>query len=149
MPGSMTVRGRRALDRKFTELRPIHRFTAPPKGWIKALREALAMSQADLARRLNVTQASVASMERSEALGKIQLGTLQRVAEAMDCDVVYALVPRRGLEATLRDAARRKLLPHLRAVTQTMSLEDQESSPEAGLIDDEIDRLIASGQVWK
>jgi predicted DNA-binding mobile mystery protein A len=107
------------------------------------------MSQADLARRMNVTQASVASMERSEAGGKIQLDTLQRVAEAMDCDLVYALVPRRSLEATLRDAARRKLAPHLRAVAQTMSLEDQDSSPEADLIEDEVERLITSGRVWK
>jgi len=149
MPSAMAARGRRALDRKLGELRPIHRFTTPPKGWIKALRQALAMSQADLARRMNVTQAAVASMERSEAAGKIQLDTLQRVAEAMDCDLVYALVPRRSLEVVLRDAARRKLSPHLRAVAQTMSLEDQDSSPEADLIEGEVERLITSGRVWK
>jgi predicted DNA-binding mobile mystery protein A len=149
MPSAMAARGRRALDQRLAELRPIHRFIAPPKGWIKAVREALAMSQADLARRLNVTQASVASMERSEGSGKIQLDTLQRVAEAMDCDLVYALVPRSSLEATLRDAARRKLSPHLRAVAQTMRLEDQDSIPEADLIEDEVERLIASGRVWK
>jgi predicted DNA-binding mobile mystery protein A len=149
MPSAMAARGRRALDQRLAELRPIQRFIAPPKGWIKAVREALAMSQADLARRLNVTQASVASMERSEASGKIQLDTLQRVAEAMDCDLVYALVPRGSLEATLRDAARRKLSPHLRAVAQTMRLENQNSIPEADLIEDEVERLIASGRVWK
>lgn len=149
MPSIMATRGRRALDRKLAVLRPINRFMTPPKGWIKALREALAMSQADLARRMSVTQTSVASMERSEASGKIQLDTLRRVADAMECDLIYALVPRRTLEATLRDAARRKLAPHLRAVAQTMRLEDQGSSPEADLIEDEVERLIASGRVWK
>jgi predicted DNA-binding mobile mystery protein A len=107
------------------------------------------MSQADLARWMGLTQAAVASMERSEASNKIQLDTLRRVADTLDCDLVYALVPRTGLESTLRGQAQRKLAPHLNAVAQTMSLEDQDSSPEAELIEDEIARLIASGRLWK
>jgi predicted DNA-binding mobile mystery protein A len=143
------ARWRRALDRKLAGLRPADKFAAPPKGWIKAVREALGMSQTDLARRMQVAQATVVAAERSEAGGKIQLDTLRRVADAMDCELVYALVPRHGLDSTLRDAAREKLSPHLRAVSQTMSLEDQASSPEADLIEDEIARLIESGRVWK
>jgi predicted DNA-binding mobile mystery protein A len=149
MPKITASRGRRVLDRKLAELRPVHRFTPPPKGWIKALREALAMSQADLSRRMSVSQASVAAMERSESSGKIQLDTLRRVADAMECDLVYALVPRRTLESTLRDAAQRKLSPHLRSVAQSMRLENQDSSPNADLIEDEVERLIASGRLWK
>lgn len=149
MRSSTAARGRRALDQRLAELRPIERFTVPRTGWIKALRESLAMSQADLARKMGLTQAAVASMERSEASDKIQLDTLRRVADTMDCDLVYALVPRTGLESTLRGEARRKLAPHLRAVAQTMSLEDQDSTPEAELIEDEIARLIASGRLWK
>ena len=149
MRSSTAARGRRTLDQRLAELRPIERFTVPRTGWIKALRESLAMSQADLARKMGLTQAAVASMERSEASDKIQLDTLRRVADTMDCDLVYALVPRTGLESTLRAQARRELTPHLRAVAQTMSLEDQDSRPEAELIEDEIARLIASGRLWK
>ena len=149
MRSSTAARGRRTLDQRLAELRPIERFTVPRTGWIKALRESLAMSQADLARRMGLTQAAVAAMERSEASNKIQLDTLRRVADTMDCDLVYTLVPRTGLQSTVRAEARRKLTPHLRAVAQTMSLEDQDSTPEAELIEDEIARLIASGRLWK
>jgi len=107
------------------------------------------MSQADLARRLDLSQSTVASMERSEAGGTIQLNTLRRVADAMDCDVVYVLVPRESVEATLIDRARAKLSPHLRAVAQTMSLDDQDDAPEAEEVELEVERLIASGRVWK
>ena len=149
MPRTTATRGRRATDRKLAEIRPIDRFAVPPRGWIKALREALAMSQADLAKRLDITQASVASMERSEANGKIQIDTLHRVADALDCDLVYVLVPRRSLEATLHDAALQKVSPHRHAVAQTMSLEDQDSTPDAELIEREVERLIESGRVWR
>jgi predicted DNA-binding mobile mystery protein A len=147
--GATSARARRALDKRLAELRPIDRFVVPRTGWIKALRESLAMSQADLAHRMHITQAAVASMERSEASDKIQLSTLRRVANTLDCDLVYALVPRTGLESTVRLQAGRKLTPHLHAVAQTMSLEDQDSSPETELIEDETTRLIASGRLWK
>jgi predicted DNA-binding mobile mystery protein A len=107
------------------------------------------MSQADVGRRLGLTQAAVASMERSEANDKIQLDTLRRVADTLDCDLIYALVPREGLDSTLRAQARRKLTPHLSAVAQTMSLEDQDSGPESEVMEDEITRLVTSGQLWK
>lgn len=149
MTPASAARGRRALDRKLAGFRPTERFAAPPRGWIKAVREALAMSQADLARQLDLSQSTVASMERSEAGGTIQLNTLRRVADAMDCDVVYVLVPRESVEATLIDRARVKLSPHLRAVAQTMSLEDQDDAPEAEEVELEVERLIASGRVWK
>jgi predicted DNA-binding mobile mystery protein A len=149
MRSSVAARARRALDQRLSALQPIDQFAVPRAGWIKAVREALVMSQADLARRLGLSQAAVASMERSEASDKIQLDTLRRVAATMDCDLVYALVPRTTLESTLRTEARRKLGPHLRAVAQSMSLEEQDSSPEAALIEDELSRLIGSGRVWK
>jgi predicted DNA-binding mobile mystery protein A len=149
MTSTVAARGRRALDRRLAELRPVERFAAPGSGWIKALRQALVLAQVDLARRMGLSQATVAAMERSEASGTIQLDTLRRAAEAMDCDLIYALVPRRSLDSTLRDAARNKLSTHLRSVAQTMSLEDQASSPATELIEDEIQRLIDSGGVWK
>ena len=41
----------------------------PVRGWIKAIREALGMSTAQLAKRLGVKQPSVVALERSEAKG--------------------------------------------------------------------------------
>jgi DNA-binding transcriptional regulator YiaG len=48
---------------------------APKTGWIGAIRKALGMTREQLGRRLGVTAASVADVERSEKLDRIQLDT--------------------------------------------------------------------------
>src|SRR6516164_7196556 len=101
-----SARGRSQLDRRFREIGPPSRFQAPVRGWIKAVREALGMSSAQLAKRLGVRQPSVVALEQSEAKGTIELATLRRVAEALDCALVYALVPKKPLEAVVRERAR-------------------------------------------
>lgn len=78
-------------------LPPKSRMT-PIGGWICAIREALGMSQADLARRMQVRTSSVAKLERSERAGSVQLNSLRRAAEALDCQVICVLVPRRSLQ---------------------------------------------------
>ena len=66
----------------------------PPKGWIRAIRDAVGMTGGQLASRLGIRPQTVAALEKSEAAGSIQLSTLRRVAEAMDCTLVYAkMVP--------------------------------------------------------
>ena len=67
----------------------------PPAGWLRAIREALGMTSGVLAERLGVTASGARKLEQAEAVDAITLGTLRRVAEALDCDLQYALVPRR------------------------------------------------------
>ena len=83
------------------------------------------MSTTQLAMRLGVKQPSVTAMEQSEARGSIELATLRRAAEALDCTLVYALVPNRPLEATIRDRARALQRRRLDPVEHSMLLEDQ------------------------
>jgi predicted DNA-binding mobile mystery protein A len=121
--------GRRHLDVRFKRIKPAATaMNRPPKGWIKAIRQALGMSERQLARRLNVSQPTVADIERSEAAGRIQLNTLRRAAEALNCTVVYALVPNEGLETMVKNQTRRVAERYLRATEQSMRLEDQEVS---------------------
>src|ERR1700689_623852 len=102
----LPTRARSQLDQRFRRLGSPKRYTPPVRGWIKAIREALGMSTAQLARRLKIKQPSVVDLEKSEAKGSIELATLRRVAEALDCTLVYALVPNQPLEAIIRDRAR-------------------------------------------
>jgi predicted DNA-binding mobile mystery protein A len=74
---------------------------------------------------LKITPQSVADIEKSEAAGSIQLKTLSRVAEALDCTLVYALVPKTSLEGAVQARARRIALKDLKRVAHTMKLEDQ------------------------
>src|SRR5450631_3038229 len=102
----LATESRAQLDERFRELGPATRYAAPVRGWIKAIREALGMSTAQLAKRLGIKQPSLVALEQSEAKGTIELATLRRVAEALDCTLVYALVPHQPLDAIVRDRAR-------------------------------------------
>jgi len=118
-------RARQRLDERLTPLKPEDRFLPPPKGWIKAIREALGMSGLQLANRLHVKPQAVDALERSEAADTIQLSTLRRAAEAMDCRLVYALVPNSSLTGAVNERARKIALRDLGRVAHTMALEAQ------------------------
>jgi predicted DNA-binding mobile mystery protein A len=120
-------RARERLDQRFAPLKPAERFRAPPKGWVRAIRDAIGMSGVQFARRLRVQPPSVAALEASEESGAIQLKTLRRAAEALDCTLVYALVPNGSLEGAVRARARKIALRDLGRVAHTMKLEAQET----------------------
>jgi predicted DNA-binding mobile mystery protein A len=73
----------------------------PEQGWVRVIRESLGMSQAELATRMGVGPSRVGQVECAEPTGAVQLSTLCRAAEAMNCEVVYVLVPRAPLEETV------------------------------------------------
>jgi len=119
------ARSRAHLDERFRALQPVARYRPPVRGWIKGVREALGMTTAQLATRLGVKQPSVVALEQSEAKGTIQLTTLRRVAEALDCTLVYALVPSKPLEGVVRSRARAFVRRRGGPVEHSMLLEDQ------------------------
>ena len=121
----LATQSRSQLDERFRELGPAKRYAAPVRGWIKAIREAFGMSTAQLAKRLAIKQPSLVALEQSEAKGTIELATLRRVAEALDCTLVYALVPNKPLESTIRDRARAFVHRRRGPVEHSMLLEDQ------------------------
>jgi predicted DNA-binding mobile mystery protein A len=113
------------LDERFQKLGTAKRFAPPVRGWIKAIRESLGMSTAQLAARLKIKQPSLVNLEQSEAKGTIELATLRRVAEALDCTLVYALLPNKPLEAMVRDRARAFTRKRRAHIEHSMLLEDQ------------------------
>lgn len=108
------------------------------------------MSAADLAARLNVTQASVSDLERSESEKRIRLDSLARAADAMGCDLVYAFVPRAGsLSEIVDQQARAKVDIQVRAVSRAMDLEAQSAVVDEEVVNEEVQHLIDSGRLWK
>jgi predicted DNA-binding mobile mystery protein A len=145
----LATQSRSHLDERFRHLGPAKRYTAPVRGWIKAIREALGMSTAQLAERLGIKQPTLVVLEQSETKGTIELATLRRVAEALDCTLIYALVPNRPLESTVRDRARAFMNRRREPVEHSMLLEDQkvpEKDGEAWL--DEIVRDTNPRRFW-
>lgn len=102
----------------------------PGKGWIHAIRTALSMSSAALGARLGMTGAGVLSLEASEAADSITLGTLRKVATALDCELQYALVPKHGIAETLQKRAKEVARERVLRVSHTMALEEQSVDSE-------------------
>jgi predicted DNA-binding mobile mystery protein A len=121
----LAAQSRSHLDQRMKRFGEVRRFTPPVRGWIKAVREALGMTTAQLAKRLNVKQPTVVRLEQSEAKGTIELATLRRVAAALDCTLVYAFVPNKPLERIVRDRARLFARRRREPVEHSMLLEDQ------------------------
>lgn len=119
-------RARSSLESRFEVWRQLPAQGARPHGgWVRAIREALGMTAGDLADRMGVSQPSVTRLEQSERDGVVRLDTLTRVADALECDVVYALVPRRPLEEMVTAQARRRARERVTQVAHTMALENQ------------------------
>jgi predicted DNA-binding mobile mystery protein A len=133
-------RARERLDERLAPLKPVDRFRPPPKGWVRAIRDALGMSGVQFARHLGVQPPSVAALEASEESGVVQLKTLRRAAEALDCNLVYALVPNESLEGAVRARARKIALRDLGRVAHTMKLEAQET--QDGATDERVETYI-------
>jgi predicted DNA-binding mobile mystery protein A len=125
MRSDVRMRARRALDERLASLKPEERFRAPPKGWIRALRDALGMSTAQLGKRIGKRRQSVEDWEDAEVDGSIQLKTLRQAAEALECSLVYALVPKTSLTDAVHSRARKIAMRDLKRVAHTMKLEAQ------------------------
>jgi predicted DNA-binding mobile mystery protein A len=144
------AQARRELDRKFAaaELEPVR--ARPRSGWIRAIRASLGMSQATLAERLGVSRSAVDKLERAELHGGVTIAKLAEVAGALDCTLVYALVPNTTLEQTATAQARSAAAGFLDYAARTMALEDQEidDARQREAIDRYAQQLLDSGKAW-
>ncbi len=119
---------RKQLDKRLNILHilpNVEILARPPRGWIKAIREAIGMTTAQLGRRLGVSQPRVLGIEKAEVSGSITLDSLERAARALDCRLVYALVPRKPLESLVEDRALELAKKRLWATSHSMALENQ------------------------
>jgi predicted DNA-binding mobile mystery protein A len=116
---------RKNLDKRFARWQPISEMTSPPRGWVRAIREAIGMTSVQLASRLKVSQPRISKLERDEVSGAITLDTLRRTAQALNCTLVYSLVPNTSLEQMVRNQAQKTVKKHLARVDHTMKLEAQ------------------------
>ncbi len=116
---------RKQLDKRLNILQNVDILARPPRGWIKAIREALGMTSAQLGKRLGVSQPRVLEIEKAEGSGSITLKSMERTAHALDCRLVYALAPRKKLEFLVENRARELAKKRLRATSHSMALEDQ------------------------
>tara|TARA_R110001592_G_scaffold103051_3_gene290399 strand:- start:2262 stop:2720 length:459 start_codon:yes stop_codon:yes gene_type:complete len=119
------------LERKLKEFTTTATITPPTTGWLKAVRVSLGMSLQQLANKLSITKQSVQEIEKREKEGNITLKTLKDVANALDMQLVYGLVPKDGtLEALIERKAKELAIQIVSRTSNTMKLEDQENSKQ-------------------
>ena len=142
MNSSSAALARKHLEARLAPFRDSTIRARPAKGWVRALRDALGMTAAELGRRIGVSQAQATQFEQGEVDGSITLRSLRGAAEATDCELVYALVPKRPLDEMLRSEATKVADRQLRITHHTMALENQ--AMRGADQDSERERLIAA-----
>lgn len=118
----------KGLDERISALRAAQASAVRPvRGWLRAVRSVLGLSQQNVAKKIATTQQSYADLEAAEQRGAISLNSLQRAAEAMDCELVYFIVPREAVARTYGELAQAHdpAFKHLQATEHSMSLENQ------------------------
>ena len=115
----------------------------PKTGWLRAIREASGITLREMARRLNKAPSVAAHFEKSEAEYRITLGKLREAADALGCELVYSLLPKRGsLRDLAEQQARAQATENVRAVEHSMALEDQAVGGVEEKIEEETRRIL-------
>ena len=150
-PHDRTV-ARRQLDKRLAKLANLDVSARPQQGWVRAIRQALGMTTGQFAKRLGVKQPRTLALEKAEANGAITMDSLARAADALDCRLVYALVPRTSLERLVEERAALLAKKRLQTTRHTMMLEDQAVAPadEAAQLENMIRDLVAQSgsKLW-
>src|SRR5260370_15781066 len=80
------------IDRNLQSFGGARSVSRPQRDWLRAVREALGITMREVSRKIRKTPQTVASFEKSEAADRITLHTLRRYAEALDCELLYAIL---------------------------------------------------------
>src|SRR5712664_732586 len=129
------------LDRSLQDMRTL--LPRPASGWIASVREALGITLGQIGKKIGSSRQAVQQLEKAEASDRITLGALRRAAEAMGCELVYALLPKSSTFAELAERpVRNSAARDVKNVVHTMMLEDQKPENADQLIEDEAQRRL-------
>src|SRR5579862_5692452 len=113
MENEERMRAQVNLDKELRYFKMAAKKTSNYPNWLRRVRQALGVRATEIADKLEVNTSVIFRLERSEDKKSISLKALERVASAMDCRVVYALVPRRG-ESLMELAERERWVRRLK-----------------------------------
>lgn len=137
------------INRRIEGLKSFKEKAYVREGWINFMRLALGLTLEELAKRVSLSKGSVAQAERREVDGQVSISTLNKMAEAMDCELVYAFVPKKDLKTFIHDKAVEKAKSTLGQADLHMKLENQKVTGDKN---ERIERLaqkyIDKGDIW-
>jgi len=125
----------------------------PSQGWTRTIRKALGMTAIALGKRLGISANGASKIEKSEMSGTITLNSLRRAAEALDCELKYALVPKSSLSEIREQQARKKAKEQIQSANHSMKLEAQGvDSASLQILHDELVKSLLDNndrELWK
>ena len=113
----------RQLEERLEKVRDIAALESPQDGWVRTLRQALGMTTSQLAARMGITRQAVLQMEAAERKQTVTWSSLRKAATAMDCEVVYAVVPKGSLTQVLLRRSRTLAEKHVQRIAHSMKLD--------------------------
>ena len=129
------------VEESLAPFRMVMGIQVPRGGWVKAIQGALGMTNVQLARRMRKVPQTIEDMQQYEAAGTIKLKTLRELAEALDCQLVYSLVPKKTLDEIRIEQARKIARTQLKITSHSMELENQGVGPDVE--ERQLQRLVA------
>lgn len=144
----------RRLSLKQTEqrlgtLRPLLGSTSMRGGWIRYIRHAMYMTLGNLAKAARISLPTVQQMEKRESEGKITIESMKKIANAMNCEFVYAIIPRETLPEALKKQALSRATQIVKQADLHMTLEDQKVSEDINhRIERLAEELLEKGKIW-
>ena len=137
------------VTRRLKSLRKAQPDAKVRSGWIRYMRQALGMTLKQLAERSKLSTPTIAQAERGEAAGRVTLHTLKTMAHAMECELIYAFVPKIAIDDLLEKAALDKATRMLKIADVHMSLEDQQVTHAfKERVQQLATKLLRKGDVW-
>ena len=131
------------LDRTLKPFRAAAKNPRPQKGWLRAIREAAGISASEVARTLKTSRQLPVQLEKAEAEDRITLRSLRAAANALGCELVYALVPKANtLHELVEERARAQAKKHVLGGEHSMALEDQAVGRVDEAVEAETKRLL-------
>lgn len=137
------------INRRLESIRAVKEKAAVREGWIKYMRNAFGLTIAELAKLLSIAPVTLAKTEKREIEGHVTLATLKRIAEAMDCELVYGFVPKKEMKTLIHEKAFEKARKTLGIADLHMKLEDQKvQGDEMERIERLAKKFIEKGDIW-
>jgi predicted DNA-binding mobile mystery protein A len=131
------------LARSLSAFKAARQEARPQRGWLRAIREGLGLSLEDVGKKLGQSRRRIQEFEKAESKDRITLRSLRRVAAALDCELVYAIVPKSGTITELAERrARAQATEDVLDVEHTMALENQATGNVKELIEEETKRRL-------
>ncbi|HXV27758.1 MAG TPA: helix-turn-helix domain-containing protein [bacterium] len=118
-------------------------------GQIRRIRTVLGMTQSQLARRTGISQSAVANIENNPA-ADLQLSTIEKLAKALDCGLLLAVVPNEKIADKLEERSKSVARKLIRISSGNAALEMQvPDAPSVAMAVENMQKeLLARHRKW-